>query len=94
MQDNESVAGNGSADVVDDSHTAIYERALELATRRNRLDVMEHFTEGRLISSIGAAMMAEELGTSVHWLITGKRDPWQVKIAHCTDPGGRSYLGG
>ena len=35
-------------------------------------------------ASIELAVIAERLGVSVHWVITGERDPYEVKIVHCT----------
>lgn len=69
----------------------IYDRVLRRARKLDRLDVMEHFKDGPRISSIGAVMVAEELDTSVHWIITGERDPWEPMIVRCTDADGRIF---
>lgn len=72
-------------------HTEIYDRVLDRATRMNRMEAMKHFKDGPRISSIGVAEVAEELDTSPHWVITGERDPWEVRVILCDDADGRKY---
>lgn len=93
MQDKETMSSDeaGAVESEKQSQSEIYDRVLERATKLDRLDVMEHFKDGPRISSIGAVMVADELDTSVHWVITGERDPWEPMIVRCTDPDGRIF---
>lgn len=35
-------------------------------------------------SSLELVLIAERLGVSVHWIITGERDPYEIRLVHCT----------
>lgn len=39
---------------------------------------------GKHMSAIKLAEIAEEVGRSTHWLLTGERHPYEPKISHCT----------
>ncbi len=49
---------------------------------------------GRRFSTVELAQVADELGVSLYWLVTGEPDPMEVKIAarHAFDSAARTYL--
>lgn len=71
--------------------TEMYDRVLARATRMDRMEAMRHFLEGPRLSAVGVVEVAEELDSTPHWIITGERDPWEVKFSRCDDADGRKY---
>lgn len=45
----------------------------------------DEYPPGKYLSSLDIALLAEKIGTSPYWLITGEQDPYEVRYIHCTD---------
>lgn len=60
----------------------------EIWTRIDSLgiDVDRSKYSGDYLSSLDICNLADETGQSLHWLITGERDPYEPKMVFCDNP--------
>lgn len=65
-------------------HEDIVARIIDKASAHGISDIFGSTKSPERFSSLELALIAERLNTSVHWLITGERDPYEVRLVHCT----------
>lgn len=68
-------------------HEDIVARINQRAEERGVKDILRNVRRPEThFSSLELALIAEELETSVHFLLTGRPDPYQVRLIRCTNP--------
>lgn len=82
MEAQESIAPVRDKEVI--WHDEVVARITEKAAAQGIENILEGVRSPDHFSSIEIALIADQLGTSVHWLITGERDPYEIRLVHCT----------
>lgn len=62
----------------------IRQRIVERVEEMGKPEIAEKLKDKEHFSSLDIALLADELDTSFHYLVTGEPDPWEVRIIGCT----------
>lgn len=62
----------------------IRQRIIERGVKVGKPDILAKHPEGKHFSSLELVILADELETSFHYLVTGEPDPYEVRIISCS----------
>lgn len=84
IQDSRAGSSAARQDQAKADHAVMVQRIEDRAKEMGIPHILAGLKSPDYLSSLELVEIAEVLNTSAYWIITGERDPYEIRLVHCT----------